>query len=110
MSSLLRNVSFFFSSCFEPLAGLTGDQILNNTQGTLKTGLVSVVQTSSTNTKGVQTVSNCTNAAFQNTAECSPQLPLRRAMGTRKKRERQQNLWIATSAVVQSPGHAFTTD
>ena len=32
------------------------------------------------------------------------------AMGTRKKRERQQNLWIATSAVVQSPGHAFTTD
>jgi len=29
------------------------------------------------------------------------------AMGTRKKRERQQDLWIATSAVVQSPGHAF---
>ena len=28
-------------------------------------------------------------------------------MGTRKKRERQQDLWIATSAVVQSPGHAF---
>ena len=29
------------------------------------------------------------------------------AMGTRKKRERQQDLWIATSAVVQSLGHAF---
>jgi hypothetical protein len=29
------------------------------------------------------------------------------AMGTRRKRERQQDLWIATSAVVQSPGHAF---
>jgi transposase len=29
------------------------------------------------------------------------------AMGTRKKRERQQDLWIATSAVVEPPGNAF---
>ncbi len=28
-------------------------------------------------------------------------------MGTRKKRERQQDLWIATSAVVESPGNVF---
>ena len=28
-------------------------------------------------------------------------------MGTRKKRERQKELWIATSDVVQSPGNAF---
>ena len=28
-------------------------------------------------------------------------------MGTRKKRERQQDLWIATSAVVEPPGNAF---
>src|SRR6201985_1849221 len=29
------------------------------------------------------------------------------AMGTRRKRERQQDLWIATSDVVQTPGNAF---
>jgi len=29
------------------------------------------------------------------------------AMGTRRKRERQQDLWIATSDVVETPGHAF---
>jgi transposase len=29
------------------------------------------------------------------------------AMGTRKKRERQQDFWIATSAVVEPPGNAF---
>jgi transposase len=29
------------------------------------------------------------------------------AMGTRKKRERQQDLWMATSAVVNPPGNAF---
>src|SRR6201998_2774853 len=29
------------------------------------------------------------------------------AMGTRKQRERQQDLWIATSDVVQTPGNAF---
>ena len=28
-------------------------------------------------------------------------------MGTRRKRERQQDLWIATSDVVQTPGNAF---
>ncbi|MGH8335677.1 MAG: transposase [Gammaproteobacteria bacterium] len=29
------------------------------------------------------------------------------AMGTRRKRERQQDLWIASSDVVQTPGNAF---
>jgi transposase len=29
------------------------------------------------------------------------------AMGTRKKRERQEALWIASSAIVQTPGNAF---
>ena len=28
-------------------------------------------------------------------------------MGTRRKRERQQDLWIATSDVVETPGNAF---
>jgi hypothetical protein len=29
------------------------------------------------------------------------------AMGTRRKRERQQDLWIATSDVIQMPANAF---
>jgi hypothetical protein len=29
------------------------------------------------------------------------------AMGTRRQRERQQNLWIASSEVVETPGNAF---
>src|SRR5881275_1885369 len=29
------------------------------------------------------------------------------AMGTRRKRERQQDLWIATSDVVETPANAF---
>ena len=29
------------------------------------------------------------------------------AMGTRKQRERQQELWIASDSMVQSPGNAF---
>jgi hypothetical protein len=29
------------------------------------------------------------------------------AMGTRKGRERQQDFWIATSAIVEAPGNAF---
>lgn len=29
------------------------------------------------------------------------------AMGTRKKKERQEDLWIASNAIVQTPGHAF---
>ena len=29
------------------------------------------------------------------------------AMGTRKQRERQQDLWIATRDVVETPGNAF---
>ena len=29
------------------------------------------------------------------------------AMGTRKQRERQADLWIATADIVETPGHAF---
>jgi transposase len=29
------------------------------------------------------------------------------AMGTRKKKERQEDLWIASNAIVRTPGHAF---
>lgn len=29
------------------------------------------------------------------------------AMGTRKKKERQEDLWIASNAIVETPGHAF---
>jgi transposase len=29
------------------------------------------------------------------------------AMGTRKQKERQEQLWIASSTIVQTPGHAF---
>jgi hypothetical protein len=29
------------------------------------------------------------------------------AMGTRRKREKQQDLWIAAKDVVQTPGNAF---
>jgi transposase len=29
------------------------------------------------------------------------------AMGTRKKRERQEELWVVSSEVVSAPGHAF---
>ena len=29
------------------------------------------------------------------------------AMGTRKGRERQSDMWIATSAIVETPGNAF---
>jgi hypothetical protein len=29
------------------------------------------------------------------------------AMGTRKKREKQQDLWIATNTIVETPGNAF---
>jgi hypothetical protein len=29
------------------------------------------------------------------------------AMGTRKKRERQEDLWVVSSEVVDAPAHAF---
>jgi uncharacterized protein (TIGR03437 family) len=47
--------------CVEPTTGLNGSQILQNTQNTLKTGVVTLVQTNSPNTG----VSNSANAAFQ---------------------------------------------
>jgi hypothetical protein len=52
-------------SCVEPALGITGDQILQNTQDTLRSGVLGVVQTNSTNTKGVLTVANSAGASFQ---------------------------------------------
>lgn len=52
-------------SCVEPALGITGDQILQNTQDTLKAGVVGVVQTNSTNSQGVLTVTNSAGASFQ---------------------------------------------
>ena len=52
-------------SCFEKITGLTGDQILAGTQNTIKGGLVEIVQSSSTSTKGVTTVTTSADASFQ---------------------------------------------
>jgi uncharacterized protein (TIGR03437 family) len=52
-------------SCVEPVLGLNGTQILQGTQDTLKAGGVSLVQTNSTNAKGVLTVTNSAAASFQ---------------------------------------------
>ena len=54
-------------SCVEQSVGstITGDQILQDTQDTLKVGVLSLVQTNSTNAKGVLSVTNSANAAFQ---------------------------------------------
>jgi len=54
-------------SCVEGALGgtITGDQILQNTQDTLKAGGVTLVQTNSTNAKGVLTVTNSAAASFQ---------------------------------------------
>jgi len=52
-------------SCVEPILGITGDQILQNTQDTLKAGALGVVQTNSTNANGVLTVTNSAGASFQ---------------------------------------------
>jgi hypothetical protein len=43
---------------------VTGDQILKNTQDTLKAGSLSVIQTNVTNAKGILTVTNTAGAAF----------------------------------------------
>ncbi len=45
-------------------ATTTGDQILKSTQDTLKAGSLSVIQTNSTNAKGVLTVSSSAGASF----------------------------------------------
>jgi len=54
-------------SCVETSIGgtITGDQILLNTKDTLKAGGVTLVQTNSTNAKGVLTVTNSAAASFQ---------------------------------------------
>ncbi len=43
---------------------ITGDQILKDTQDTLKAGSLTVIQTNSTNAKGVLTVTNSAGASF----------------------------------------------
>jgi len=54
-------------SCVETALGgtITGDQILQSTQDTLKAGGVTLVQTNATNAKGVLTVTNTAGASFQ---------------------------------------------
>jgi uncharacterized protein (TIGR03437 family) len=54
-------------SCVEAALGttITGNQILQGTQDTLKAGGVSLVQTNATNTKGVLSVTNGAGASFQ---------------------------------------------
>lgn len=55
-------------TCVEPLptfgATITGDQILTDTQDTLKIGQLSVGQSNTTNAKGVHTVTNSAGANF----------------------------------------------
>jgi len=52
-------------TCVDPTSGLNGSQILQSTQDTLKTGLVSLVQTNSPSGGGTRTTSNSANASFQ---------------------------------------------
>jgi uncharacterized protein (TIGR03437 family) len=54
-------------TCVKPLIGgstITGDQILKDTQDTIKSGGLSVIQTNVTDAKGVRTVTNSAGAAF----------------------------------------------
>ncbi len=54
-------------TCVDPGAdgaAITGDQILKDTQDTLRTGGLSVLQTNTTNSKGVLTVANSAGASF----------------------------------------------
>ncbi len=54
-------------TCVEPGTGgvtITGDQILKDTQDTLKIGGLTLLQTNDTNAKGVLTVTNSAGAAF----------------------------------------------
>jgi len=52
-------------TCVDPTSGLNGSQILQGTQDTLKTGLVSLVQTNAPGSGGTRTVTNSANASFQ---------------------------------------------
>ena len=54
-------------TCVKQLTGgrsITGDQILKDTQDTLKIGSLSVIQTNVTNAKGILTVTNTAGASF----------------------------------------------
>ena len=64
--NIISNVATFpirqgGGQCIEPTTGLNGSQILQNTQNTLRAGVVTLVQTNSPSTG----VSNSGNAAFQ---------------------------------------------
>jgi uncharacterized protein (TIGR03437 family) len=68
--NIISNVATFpihpgGGACIEPTTGISGDQILRNTQNTLKAASIGLVQSDSTNAKGVHTVSTSANAAFQ---------------------------------------------
>jgi len=52
-------------SCFEPVGGYTGDQILAMTQNVIKGGQLSLGQTNNTSTKGVVTISDFADASFE---------------------------------------------
>ena len=51
--------------CVDPTSGLNGSQILQGTQDSLRTGLVSLVQTNAPGSGGTRTVTNSANASFQ---------------------------------------------
>jgi len=51
-------------TCVDPTSGLNGSQILQSTQDTLRTGLVSLVQTNAPS-GATRTVTNSANASFQ---------------------------------------------
>jgi uncharacterized protein (TIGR03437 family) len=51
--------------CVDQLSGQTGDKIPAPSLQTLRTGVVTLVQTDSKNAKGVETVSTSANAAFE---------------------------------------------
>lgn len=54
-------------TCTKQLTGgasITGDQILKNTQDTIRAGSLTVIQTNATDAKGVRTVNNSAGAAF----------------------------------------------
>jgi uncharacterized protein (TIGR03437 family) len=55
------------ATCVEPQTGgltITGDQILKNTQDTLKGGVLTLLQTNGTNASGTRTVTSIADAAF----------------------------------------------
>jgi uncharacterized protein (TIGR03437 family) len=52
-------------TCFEVITGVSGDQILAKTQNVIRGGVVEIIQSSTTSTKGVVTVSSSASTAFE---------------------------------------------